>query len=255
MCNINSLFVKNKTGKLITPFMMAVTSHSFATNSDGEGFYLDSINKVIKSMNKIDYYEYSNSFENSKVIITHQRLSTSGFELEYNHPFSNDDFVLVHNGIINQFKKQIGSDTFGFWENFNNEFKRLPTKILRGERIIKVIRKLFEKDIGSYSILIYDKKTQDTYYFKGTGYPQIKFYKSNNFLFVTTNPNNSTFLSMIDSKEFKELEIKDRKIYKINPTGEVFRIADLPEEQKKFSWNTNYTEDPEEIYLKKWGLR
>jgi predicted glutamine amidotransferase len=106
MCNINSLFVKNKQ-KPITSFLMASSSHSFASNSHGEGIYTNSNNKVIKSLNKIDFSSLSNDIENSDVIITHQRWSTSGFEVEFNHPFENESFILVHNGVINQFKEDI----------------------------------------------------------------------------------------------------------------------------------------------------
>jgi len=85
--------------------MMAITSHSYITNDDGEGVYTNSDDRVIKSLSKIDYSKVQ-GLKDSKVIISHQRFSTSGFTLKYNHPFHNDNFVLVHNGVINHFKEE-----------------------------------------------------------------------------------------------------------------------------------------------------
>ena len=141
MCNINILINKNKNKKIV-PFLMSTTAHSFINNNDGEGFYTESNNQTIKSKNKIDYFKYKSTLEASKMIITHQRKSTSGFELEYNHPFENDNFVLVHNGIINQFKKKLGSDTYGFWLDFNKKFNSYSNKLNRTLKITKAINEL-----------------------------------------------------------------------------------------------------------------
>lgn len=238
MCNINALFVKQKGGK-ITPFIMGVSSNSFASNSDGEGIYISSSDKVHKSMVKMNMFEHENDIENSNVIISHQRLSTSGFELEYNHPFDNDDFVLVHNGVINQFKGEIGSDTYGFWLKFNEEFNAIKTKSTREQKIIQVIKKLFKVNQGSYSILIFDKKTNESYYFRGADYPGIYFYQNKNYLFITTNGHNYNFLPMLCEDDFVELDIKTRKIYKIDANGMVFNSEDLPKEIVVANTNTN----------------
>lgn len=221
MCNLNCLFVKKKQ-KEITPFLMAVSSHSYAENDDGEGIYFNSADEVVKSQMKIDYYKYASKIENSNVIITHQRLSSSGHELAYNHPFVNDDFVLIHNGVMNQFMESKGSDTFGFWNKFNTQFKGITSHIAREEKIVKVLSQMFEEDKGSYSILIWDKKMKVGYYFKNS--PSISFYKNNNYLYITTNWNNKVFLSMIDDKKFIELDIKPRVIYKITINFEVFKV-------------------------------
>ena len=232
MCNINALFIKNKTTN-ITPFVMAISSNSFASNSDGEGIYINSNNSIYKSENKMNLFKYENDIEKSNLIISHQRLSTSGFELEYNHPFANDNFVLVHNGVINQFKGDIGSDTYGFWIEFNNEFNKITSHLSREDRIKKVVKKLFEKNLGSYSILIYDKKTKQSFYFKGDDYPNIYFYQSNDFLFITTNGHNHLFLPMLTSDEFDTLEIENRTLYKIDKNFICYKIADLPKEEIK----------------------
>ena len=225
MCNINALFIKNKQ-KDITPFLMALSSNSYAINRDGDGIFMDSDSVCFKSKNKIDYNTFKDSIEKSRVIITHQRYSTSGHELEYTHPFTNEDFVLVHNGMIDQFKEKTGSDTFGFWNAFNKKFNAV--KGTREERIKKTLTRLFKDNGGSYSILIYDKKTKLSYYFRNT--PNIYFYQNSNYLIVSTT-DQDVFFSMIDDiaiNKFIELDIKPRILYRIEKTSEVFKIMDFP---------------------------
>jgi predicted glutamine amidotransferase len=229
MCNINAIYRKNGRTN-ITGFLMAVSSYSFVHNSHGEGIYINSTNELYKSKRKIDYLSHMYNIEKSDVVITHQRYSTSGFELEYNHPFANDDFVIVHNGIINQFlDRSKGSDTYGFWLRFNEEFKKLGTKQTRTVRIVHILKTLFKENIGSYSILIYDKKTKHSYYFKNT--PSIHFYTNDDYLFVTTESSNREFLSLISNKEFIGINIESRKIYEIKPNGEVYFLSSFPQEK------------------------
>ena len=252
MCNLNILY--RKKGKSnITGFLMASSSHSYIGNSHGEGIYLSSIDEAHKSKSKIDYNKFIDSIEQSDVIITHQRWSTSGFDVKFNHPFHNENFVMVHNGIINQFlstdvQKKKGSDTYGFWLKFNEEFNKLRKKDTRQDRIVKVLKRLFLDDDGSYSILIYDKKTKISYYFKN--YPQIHFYTNEDYLFITTEDDNKEFLSLISSKEFIELEINRRIIYQIKSDGEVFILAQLPEKKSEIivnneqkDWNDDNVEN------------
>jgi hypothetical protein len=231
ICNINAIFKKNEQNIDIVGFIQAVSSHSFAHNNHGEGVFFSSNNSVYKSKEKIDYNKlFEEKFDNSKVIITHQRFSTSGFEVKYNHPFFNDDFVLVHNGVINQFLNGSGSDTSGFFKAFVKSFNKIDYRhISRQQKIVKVIRDLFEDDKGTYSILIYDKRTKQSYYFRN--YPSIHFYKNKDFLFITTESDNKIFLPMISDKEFIELEIKSREIYHINEKAEVYKIGELPEQK------------------------
>lgn len=228
MCNINAIWI-NKNNTKLNSFLIAVTSNSFADNSHGEGVYFSSDNSVIKSKDKIDYLDYNSQIDNSKLIITHQRYSTSGFEVKYNHPFENKDFILVHNGIINQFKELDGSDTFGFFNKFVNKFNNIKTHTSRECKIVSILKKLFNTDDGSYSIIIYDKKTKVNYYFKNT--PEINFYINDNILFVTTNSNNKIFLSLLGNIKFKKLDIKPREIYKIinGDKIHVYKIDTLPE--------------------------
>ncbi|MEI7615691.1 MAG: hypothetical protein WCJ54_03170, partial [Actinomycetota bacterium] len=185
--------------------------------------YTDFDNKNIKSHDLINCFEHSDSIENSKVIISHQRFSTSGFELKYNHPFENKNFVMVHNGVIDNFKLDKGSDTHGFFERFNTEFVKIKT-MAREKAIVAVIKFLFKDNRGSYSILIYDKVSKLSYYFKNS--PEIHFYKNKNYLFISTIDDNKIFLPILDKTKFVELEINPRVIYRIDKLFEVYKIAE-----------------------------
>lgn len=235
MCNINALYRKTNNNKDVLGFLMSTTSNSFNFNNHGEGFYLDYLDTLFKSKDKINYYKFRNKINKSKNIITHQRLSTSGFEVRYNHPFKNKNFVMVHNGVINQFKKKVGSDSAGFFEEFNILFhKNFRVDNNRKSAIVKTIKELFKKDVGSYSILIFDKKEHVSYYFKDYT-TSINFYTNKEFLYITTSYSNSNFLNLLNSKEeFKQIEIKENMIYLIKK-GEVYEIDKIREEEHKKS--------------------
>lgn len=228
---------------------MAVTSNSYASNDDGDGVYFQSSDKVIKSLGKINLYNMSNDIQNSSLVITHQRLSTSGHTIDYVHPFYNDDFVMVHNGIINQFKQDEGSDTFGFWILFNKEFAKSfkfsmndtedKMKQEREKIIAKIIKKLFKDDQGSYSIFIYDKKTSRSYYFKNKS-TSIYCYRIDNIVYITTNYSNKTLINLLEiDKEVVTIDIEDYKIYRFENTDTHIKIACIDNLKNKKSEEKN----------------
>jgi len=211
MCNLNILITK-KEGRIkdIVGFLMATTSNSFTNNPDGEGFWAGGV--LVKGYEKINYVKYAEQIIDSNIVITHQRLSTSGHDEKYCHPFEDDDFVLVHNGIINDFLGKNGSDTYGFFKQFTKQFKKDKGKN-REERIKKIIKDLLENlSFGSYSIALFDKKTEKLYYFKNFS-TEIHFYENENFIYISTIEENKLFLNLI-GEGFKELDIKDNIIYR-----------------------------------------
>ena len=175
MCNINSLYTKKGISNT-SGFLMAVSSHSYITNHDGDGIYIKSNDKIVKQKQKINYCDYETEINASNVVITHQRFATSGHETEYIHPFGNDNFILVHNGVINQFLNEKGSDTFGFWKRFNKMFNKRDITLTRKEVIIKIVKELLmiscilydviwwhpKFDVGI--IMFFSEKLQDVYY-------------------------------------------------------------------------------------------
>jgi len=231
MCNLNILIKEKKDRKYIVTFLQSVTSNSYASNPDGEGLYCDGSNKVIKQNHKINLFDYKDDIRNSEFIITHQRISTSGKINRYNHPFESEDFVLVHNGIINDFLGKKGSDTYGFFIKFNDLFLQLKLSN-REARIVNAIKILLnKKENGSYSIVIFDKKTKKLYYFKNET-TSIHFYRFNHKLFITTKESNFNFIDLFGKKKITELAIKDYHIYRVEKKRKIMQIYDIAKIKK-----------------------
>ena len=121
ICNLNLIIKKKKVETTqMLGFLTSTTLRSYLKNSDGDGVYFSSSKRLIKGKKKINLCLYPQSIRKSKFILTHQRISTSGYEEKYTQPFKSkkENFVLLHNGIMNQFKDTLGSDTFGYFFNY-----------------------------------------------------------------------------------------------------------------------------------------
>lgn len=232
LCNLNIL-VKSikKNGRKYTSFLKNVTNNSYQSNSDGDGIYLSDPELLIRSLKKIKINRYVKEIEASEFIITHQRIATSGFGSEYTQPFESKEFVLAHNGVMNDFIKsgELHSDTYSFFYDFIDEFKKQKGK--RQTKMIKAIKKLMDERRGSYSIVILDKAENTMYYFKNFT-TSINFYtsKSEKILYITTKWDNEKYFKRIH--KFEELDIKDHKIYKIyikDEKVEVLEVDDIKE--------------------------
>lgn len=223
MCNLNILIRKNTRKKnllkAIPSFLMAVTSNSYADNPNGDGFYAGGV--IERSVNKIDLLKYKSVLMDSNIILTHQRISTSGLSSRYTHPFLNKDFVLIHNGIINDFLGKNGSDTYGFFKQFCKMFyQKDEMGCNREEKIKYAIKDLLDGlDGGSFSIAILDRVTNNLYYFKNDD-TNIYAYSNSELLYFTTLEENKLFLSMFGIR-FWEREVKDYRIYRINADDEI----------------------------------
>ena len=217
ICNLNLIIKKKKVETTqMLGFLTSVTLKSYLKNSDGDGVYFSSNKRLIKGKKKINLCLYPKSICKSKFILTHQRISTSGYEEKYTQPFKSkkENFVLVHNGIMDQFKGTVGSDTFGYFFNyFLEEFRTL--KGSREKKIIDSINNTLKDCIGSYSIGLFDIKRNVLYYFKNQS-RYITFYKSDddNLLYITSNEDNKQYLEFFN-RNFSEIEIKEKRIYKI----------------------------------------
>ena len=204
MCNLN-VFVK-KTGRDFTIPLCNATAHSFTRNNHGEGAFFSYDSKVLKSKEKINFYNQGKRIRRSRFVITHQRFATSGFSEEYTHPFVSDRWVLIHNGIFNRSDGQ-KSDTATFFEFFCKAFDE---KKILGEAISKA---LDEVNSGSYSIFLYDRKDKCGYYFKGNGLSiSVVKTKGGNF-FITTDDANLIFVNVktkytIESKHLYQFLFK-----------------------------------------------
>lgn len=232
MCNLNILIKKENAD--IIPFLMATTSNSYSHNKDGDGFYSDG--ELVKGKKKINLFKYKENLNNSQIIINHQRISTSGHENAYTQPFQNDDFVLAHNGIINDFLGKRGSDTYGFFLKFNKIFKKQRGE--RDKRIIKTIKKVFKKMVGgSFSIALLDKQTDKLYYFKNYR-TSISLFRNKDFVYLTTLSDNEVFLDLL-GKGFNKIDMEDDFIYCLFVENKVRckRVGKI--KYKEENWNNN----------------
>lgn len=213
MCNINILLkaVKDGEGIYATSFLSAVTTLSFNNNKDGEGVYLN-VGDTFKSEDKLDYWGIRKKIDESSVIMTHQRIATSGFSVDYLHPFEDDGFVLVHNGVMSTLAEGTHSDTYCMFKKFKTSFNRKRGE--REQKIVKAIKTLFEDNYGTWSVAIYDKITGFLYYFKDS-MTDINFVRSEDktIAYLSTSKENMDLLPMLQ-KDMDEIELKDYNIYK-----------------------------------------
>ena len=158
ICNINILLkskeVNQESLQDVMAVLMGVTSNSFISNRDGDGVYFDYNDVLVKSLQKINYCRFEKQIRDSKFILTHQRIATSGLTEKYTQPFSNNskDFVILHNGIMSEFVEGKHSDTYNFFNKFLRSFK--DSVGTREQKTISSIKELLKEVGGSWSIAI-----------------------------------------------------------------------------------------------------
>ena len=235
MCNLNIIIRKDSEFEKdnLIPFLQSVTAHSYASNSDGEGFYSEG--RVFKDCWKINYSNFEDLLLSSKIIITHQRLVASGPSPKYNQPFTSKEFVLVHNGVMEDFIKGDASDTWGFFKKFLLEFEKSNMKD-REKRIINAVKTILESAEGfcSYSIAILDKTTNYMYYFKNQ-LVKIHFYLNDKMLYITTDNSNSNLLELLDDPDFEKIDIEDNTIYRIDTELSILPVGEINAEDSFYS--------------------
>lgn len=253
MCNLNVVFQKANTPKqvreAIPGFVMAVTTLSYVNNSDGDGVYANGY--LWKGQGKVDVVRIADRIKDAPVILSHQRIATSGFNGKFTQPFASKEFVLIHNGIINDFVEQGKSDTWGFFHQFCSEFEKAKGK--RDCRVVATIKKLLDGNRGFYSIALLDRVTGTVFYFRNS-WAQISLWKSKHVLYLATDKGNKRMLPMLGEK-FKEVTVGTYVINRIDPsTLEVTEVGCIDEpkaEQPKtvasaLSWSDGWATDPDE---------
>lgn len=252
MCNLNIVIKNdNKTKYDFTSFMMAVTSVSYADNSDGDGIYIQSTDKIVKGKNKVNLYKYKQEIENSNFLVSHQRISTSGKTEKNTQPFMDDNLVIVHNGIISYTETDGKSDTFAVFEKLTKLFKEKIEinldNLSREKLLIESLKEIFKEESGTWSIAVYDKIDKSLYYFK-TLSTNIDFYKFKDFLYITTNSSNKDMLSILSKDAPKTYTIDEDNLYKIEIKKDKVCLFDLKEkiEAKKYAFHQSRTTDFDE---------
>jgi len=243
MCNLNVLIKKRNDEIDYTAFLMSVTSSSFADNDDGDGVYFNSSDRIEKGENKVNILKHNKEVNESSVIITHQRISTSGRTAKYTQPFMDENIVLAHNGILTYTEVKGKSDTFVMFEKLSKLFKErlndVSLTISREKKLIKSIQEVFGDESGSWSIIIYDKINETLFYFKSST-TTINFYSFKDMIFITTSRNNDIFLPLVTKRKPSEYNIVSENLYKIMFKKNKLKLYDTTEEIKGKVWNTGY---------------
>jgi predicted glutamine amidotransferase len=128
MCNINIL-VRRRDANIDkeVAFMQTVTTLSYDSNNDADGvFFSDGL--VMKSSDKLNLISLREHFVTSKMVMTHQRIATSGKEEQYHQPFTSEEFAFMHNGIVSSFATGGHSDTHNMFQTFLKYFNKNNAK-------------------------------------------------------------------------------------------------------------------------------
>lgn len=185
MCQIQLIYQRDKLKKKDVCNFMNLMCFGGVKNKDAWGvFNKDHLFKQSGVFNP-NNFDVKNYIQDN-FIVGHNRLKCGcldGFNFgrgiikekhENNHPFELDDFILVHNGVINNasklFKKhklntKITTDSYIILYLINKYFK-MSLKLLRKDKIIDSINKTLQELSGWYSIVLYDKVDDEIYYFK-----------------------------------------------------------------------------------------
>jgi glutamine phosphoribosylpyrophosphate amidotransferase len=214
MCHLN-ICIKTKDYDCMAEFMH-VCANSYSHNDDGDGVYISSINKVVKSLGKLNLLPYWSMIKASEFVIGHQRFSTSGFTEENTQPFENDRFVFCHNGVVNGGSHQGKSDSAEWFDKFMSNFER--------EKSVKrAVETTLDSTSGSYSMFLYDKKLKTGFYWKNSGTSIVVVSLDNGSIFITTTEEN---LKYFGDKIKTRYKIEDGKLYRFQVNGRA-KIADM----------------------------
>ena len=222
MCNINIIkSITNRKSARLTECMNVVSFNSFLSNKDSEGFYCEDF-KVKRSLDKqVMKGEHS-------LIVSHQRISTSGKNAEMTQPLESKNFILTHNGVMRTLNGiSIGnvkeSDTYEYLQKFEEYYA------LSGDTI-KTIQQICKETTGSYSIVLFNKKTKEFYYYKNY-ITNMYIAKSKSYLMLSTKEENVEYMQKYFGGESEREAVKHEVIYDLNRNFEAvaeFNIYEPP---------------------------
>lgn len=193
------------------------------------------------------------NFEKDWFVIGHNRFATEGDpnDNRNNHPFWNDNYVLVHNGVItnvDELRKEhslpedkIKTDSyiileliekFGLENNYDTEINL--------EKVISLLE-------GSFSIIIYDKKKDVLYYIKDDLTEINISLMGNNIICISTLEERQLMLydeekifNFFEYNSLNTVSFEDYHIYKItrDQIKDFGEVTDHQESIKKWNcWN------------------
>lgn len=206
MCNINLILNKRKTDSFrLSEYMTTVSYNSWKTNNDGEGF-IGLGKKGLEIKKGTTKMRYTKPYW---FLVSHQRIKTSGkINIDNTHPHITKNLVLLHNGIFSYLGNEKKSDTKIYIERLDRKYNQ------KQKELIKAIQTLNRKVSGSYSIVIYEKKSKKVYYYKES-LTDMYILENKNWLIMSTTKENLEFAKYFFDINAKIREIKPYKIYDI----------------------------------------
>lgn len=245
MCNLNILINLKKQPTKNCAFLSGATAVSYRDdNKDGDGIYFDN-DVIVRSKDKLNLFNYFENFKNSKLMISHQRHATSGKSEKYTQPFESPHFVMAHNGVLNDYVNKNKSDTFVVFTEFIKLFNK--SKGNREKRIIKATEKLFKDEYGNWSVVLYDKKTKNLYYFKdSTTNIKCSINKSKDILYLTTKDDNEVFLHIFN-EVFEEVDIDDYTLYRFTFRNKI-TVKKVVELDQRYTYKSDDDDDDKKFH-------
>lgn len=169
---------------------------------------------------------------NNKVVPVIKKKITYDDINRNHHPFELGCFTLIHNGTISNvhnlqnkynFHTTIETDSYIILELINYFFKRSRIRN-RIKRISAAIKKTCSKLRGSYSVLLYDNKGKNTFYFKNmfTSFYLCKY--GEDILCGSTVDENLDYLYF--GLDRQDIDIRSKRIYLIT-SDKVSPVVDV----------------------------
>lgn len=124
-----------------------------------------SFNKLTQKQKK----ELIKRLEPNKFLVGHNRMTTNGGNHKKNsHPFETKDFLLVHNGIIQNDQQLKKKHDLEYKEGVDSIImvKLIQKYTDEGMKVADAIVKTMEQIEGYYSVILTDKRTNKLYYYK-----------------------------------------------------------------------------------------
>ena len=184
------------------------------TNKDAFGLFSENyFLRLPIAFYEIEEEIYKNLFENLKgsFIIGHNRFKTNGDAKDNlnNHTFKSKNFILVHNGIISNYKalKKLMGFEYAKETDTTIIIKLLEHYYKDSSNTIEAIKKTAEMLKGSYSVLLYDRNTKEIFYFKNSS---TSFY----FCLITNKEREYILIGSTNAENLKDIYTSDLMIFK-----------------------------------------
>ena len=229
-------------------------------NKDAFGFFNDVVNfKMPKSFNKKKPSARNIiGSTDSTFLVGHNRLATNGSKKDNrnNHPFENDGWIVVHNGVIGNDDDLKELYEFKYSEEVDSIIipYLLEHFVKKGSKPEEAVRKTAEELAGSFSVVCYNKNEKVMYYFKNNSTDfNFGLVKDSEGTAIIGSTNEESierayeeFEMIFPMSKYKEkvmVEAKSEVIYKIDDNG-IFEICKFDENDTycySYSTRKNHT--------------